>query len=323
MAEKIARLLEREGTGISWADLTFNPWIGCQKVSPACDHCYAEDLATARLGVAWGPGAARRRTAPGNWQKPLRWQKLAAEAGIRLKVFCASLADIMDNAVDDQWRADLGRLIIATPALDWMILTKRIGNAEAMLAAMFPEGVPPNVALGVSIPNQQEADRDIPRAIEVKARLSIRRLFLSMEPLLGPVDLTEWLLCPNARDGLSMDPSTGAYECCRACDWTGLIGDIDLVIVGGESGADARFLRPEWAQSLRDQCASAGVPFHFKQWGEWLPGGQGNPRGVDLNRYPPLIEGEGANAVITAYRVGVRNAAHYLDRIEHREHFHD
>lgn len=293
MHEKIARLLEREGTGISWADLTFNPWIGCQKVSPACDHCYAEGLATTRLGVAWGPGAARRRTAPGNWQKPLRWQKLAAQAGVRLKVFCASLADIMDNAVDDQWRVDLGGLIIATPALDWMILTKRIGNAEAMLAAMFPDGVPPNVALGVSIPNQQEADRDIPRALLIKKRLGIRRVFISAEPLLAALDLTPWL--PH----------------------------IDLIIVGGESGGDARPMRAEWAQSLRDQCAEAGVPFHFKQWGEWLPGGQGNPRGVDLNSYDWLIEGEGANAVIAAYRVGVKNAAHYLDRIEHREHFND
>lgn len=235
MDEKIARLLQREGTGISWADLTFNPWIGCQKVSPACDHCYAEGLATSRLGVAWGPGADRRRTAPGNWSKPPRWNRLAAEAGIRLKVFCASLADVLDNAVDDQWRADLGVLIIDTPHLDWMLLTKRIGNARAMLTAMFPGGVPANVALGVSIPNQTEADRDLPRAISVKAGLGIRRLFISAEPMLGPLALARYL------------PS------------------VDLVIVGGESGRGARSMDDAWALALAAQCRADGVPFHFKQ----------------------------------------------------------
>lgn len=291
MDDKITRLLAREGTGISWADLTFNPWIGCQKVSPACDHCYAESLATTRLGVGWGPGAARRRTAPGNWQKPPRWQRIAAEAGVRLKVFCASLADVLDNAVDDQWRRDLAALIIATPALDWMLLTKRIGNARKMLEAMFPDGVPPNVALGVTIANQEEANRDLPKALSVKAGLGIRRLFVSGEPLLGPLNLAPWL----------------PY--------------IDLLIVGGESGKGARPMEVDWVRALRDQCGAAGVPFHFKQWGEWLPGGQGNPHGVDLNRYDTLIEGTGAKAVEQAYRVGAARSGHLLDRQEHREHF--
>lgn len=287
--EKLKNLIKREGTGISWCDFSFNGWVGCSKVSPACLNCYAEDLATARLGVKWGPGAPRRRTAPGNWAKPPRWNRIAEAAGVRLKVFCASLADVLDNEVEDEWRADLGRLIIATPWLDWMMLTKRIGNARKMLAAMFPDGVPDNVALGVMIANQEEADRDLPKALSVKAGLGIRRLFLSMEPLLGPVNLAPWL----------------PY--------------IDLVIVGGESGKDARELLPEWVQSLRDQCAPADVPFHFKQWGEWLPGGQGNPHGVDLGRYEVRIEG----GLEKAYRVGTKNSGHRLDRREHREHFND
>lgn len=238
MLEKIKALLAREGTGISWTDLTFNPWIGCTKVSPACDHCYAEGLATTRLGVEWGPGAARRRTAPGNWAKPPRWNRIAMEAGHRLKVFCASLADVLDNAVDDQWRADLAAMIIATPWLDWMLLTKRIGNARKMLAAMFPDGVPDNVALGVTIANQEEADRDLPKALSVKAGLGIRRLFLSMEPLLGPVNLAPWL----------------PY--------------IDLVIVGGESGKGARSMPDGWPLALKRQTGEAGVPFHFKQFSQ-------------------------------------------------------
>jgi protein gp37 len=291
MHDKIKRLLEREGTGISWAHLTFNPWIGCQKVSPACDHCYAEELATNRLGVQWGPGAERRRTAPGTWGKVARWNRIAEEAGERLTVFCASLADVLDNAVDDQWRRDLAAQIIATPWLDWMLLTKRIGNARKMLSAMFPDGVPPNVALGVTIANQEEADRDLPRALSVKAGLGIKRLFVSMEPLLGYVDITRFL------------------------------SGIDLVIVGGESGKDARPLEPVWARAIRDRCAQARVPFHFKQWGEWLPGGQGNPHGVDLGRYEIRTLGEDANKVITGYRVGTKKSGHRLDGREHREHF--
>jgi protein gp37 len=235
MDEKIERLLKREGTGISWADLTFNPWIGCQKVSPACDHCYAESLATTRLGVAWGPGAERRRTAPGNWSKPPRWNRYAGEAGVQLRVFCASLADVFDNAVDDQWRRDLAAVVLQTPNLLWMLLTKRIGNAREMLESMFPAGVPDNVALGVTIANQAEADRDLPRALAIKQGLGVRRLFLSMEPLLGPVDLTRFL------------------------------SGIDLVIVGGESGRGARSMPDDWALQVKRRCAQARVPFHFKQ----------------------------------------------------------
>lgn len=238
MNEKIERLLEREGTGISWADLTFNPWIGCQKVGPACDNCYAETLATTRLGVEWGPGAERRRTATGNWAKPVRWNRYAGEAGVRLKVFSASLADVFDNAVSDDWRDDLAFLILATPHLDWMLLTKRVGNVRDMVERMWPEGsTPPNVALGLTIANQEEADRDLPKGIAVKQGLGIRRLFLSMEPLLGFVELGRYL-------------KTGA---------------VDLVIVGGESGKNARSMPAYWVDAIKVSCSHHGVPFHFKQ----------------------------------------------------------
>lgn len=233
--DKVKRLLDREGTGISWTDLTFNPWVGCTKISPACDNCYAESLATSRLGVEWGPDAKRRRTAPGNWSKPPRWNRIAAEAGVRLKVFCASLADVFDNAVDPLWRLDLGTLIVATPHLDWLILTKRIGNARKMLESMFPDGVPANVALGVTIANQEEADRDLPKALSVKSGFGIGRLFISAEPLLSTLDLRRYL--PH----------------------------VELLIVGGESGRGARSMPDEWALDLREQCFRWGTPFHFKQ----------------------------------------------------------
>jgi protein gp37 len=279
-------------TNIEWADATFNPWEGCQKVSPGCDHCYAE-ARNARYGGGaapnWGPGAPRRRTSIANWNKPLKWNREAAafaEAhGRKQRVFCASLADVFDNAVEPQWRADLFDLIDRTPNLDWLLLTKRVGNVTPMLAAMGRECLPVHVMLGASIVNQEEADRDIPKLLATAA--SIR--FLSMEPLLGPVDLSNLIYvkmeCPNFEGddgyGPAADPETGSYECCRTCDFTGVtsVTAIDWIIIGGESGKGARPMHPDWARSIRDQCAAAVVPFLFKQWGEWLPASQTGANG--------------------------------------------
>lgn len=237
----IAALLKREGTGISWADLTFNGWMGCTKVGPACDGCYAEDLMGtqgSRLKrVGWGPGEPRLRTSPGNWAKPLRWQRVAAAAGVSLTVFCLSLGDWADKEVDDQWRLDLAEVIRRTPNLRWLLLTKRIPNVAAMLRAMFPEGVPANVWLGITVVTQAEVDRDLPRAIATKKALGIKRLFLSMEPLIEAVTIRpEWL------------------------------ADVDQIIVGGESGKHPRRMPRAWARSLLAQCRASGhTRFHYKQ----------------------------------------------------------
>lgn len=246
-----------ENSAIEWTDHTFNPWEGCQKVGPGCDHCYAETR-NARFGggVAgnWGPGAPRRRTSASNWRKPLRWQAGAtaffAAHGRRQRVFCASLADVFDNAVDPAWRADLFALIEATPDLDWLLLTKRIGNVDKMLREVTNKQVMMrNVWLGATIVNQREADRDIGTLVSLPARVR----FLSIEPLLGPISLQFTLR--QVLPGQSYP---------RPIDHRG----VDWVIVGGESGAGARPMHPDWARSLRDQCAAAGVPFLFKQWGE-------------------------------------------------------
>lgn len=254
MPPLVQGLLKREGTGISWTDLTFNPWIGCTKVGPPCFNCYADTMMGGKgetpvagegrrlRRVAWGPGQERQRTSKDYWKRPLRWQRVAAAAGVTLDVFCASLADWADNEVDDRWRLDLADVILKTPNLRWMLLTKRIPLVERYLRAMFPQGVPPNVALGITVAEQPEVKRDLPRAVAVKSRLGIRYLFLSMEPLLGPV-----ILPPE------------------------LLANIDLVIVGGESGRNPRPMHPAWALALMQQCLAAGVAFHFKQWGEWLP----------------------------------------------------
>lgn len=317
-----------ENSKIEWCDHTFNPWIGCTKISPGCDHCYAEAMMDTRLSRArWGAGQSRVRTSAANWREPVRWNvahsEFFAAHGRRQRVFCASLADVFDNAVPEIWRWDLLRLIHNTQNLDWLLLTKRIGNARAMLnaaaAATLDDFVGagtwdvapwPNVWLGATIVDQQEANRDVPKLLATPARVR----FLSMEPLLGPVDLSAVASkpCPNAVDGLSMDQETGAYECCRGCDFTG-IGDewgIDWVIVGGESGRGARPMHADWARSLRDQCAAAGVPFLFKQWGEWL----GSHQDGDPNHQP--IELNGTDFSI---QVGKRAAGRLLDGRTHDE----
>jgi protein gp37 len=258
-------------TSIEWTrgpngekGFTFNPWYGCTKVSPACDHCYAEGWAKRSGLVKWGPGADRRRSSDANWALPLKWNAEAEHLGVRYRVFCASLADVFDNAVPQEWRDDLWTLIAKTPHLDWLLLTKRIGNAGNMLPVPFDfERMYPNVWIGATICNQEEADRDIPKLLDVPAA----KRFLSIEPLLGPVDLTR--LSPklfaakaNALTGMWKWENGPSKTETPALDW---------VIVGGESGPGARPMSPDWARALRDQCQAAGVPFMFKQWGEWVP----------------------------------------------------
>lgn len=237
-----------EESAIEWTDSTFNPWMGCTKVGPGCDHCYAEALMDTRYGrVEWG--GDRVRTGASNWHNPIRWEKQAtaffAQHGRRRRVFCSSLADVFDNhrSIPDEWRMDLARLIQMTPSLDWLLLTKRIGNAVEMLIMMFPDGVPSNVRIGATIVNQQEWDRDHRKIAQVRVATGTKP-FLSMEPLLGPVDL-------------SIDPAWHRY--------------IGWVIVGGESGDGARMMNPWAAGDLADQCGRAQVPFLFKQWGAWAP----------------------------------------------------
>lgn len=270
-----------ENSKIEWCDHTFNPWEGCQKVGPGCDNCYAE-ARDARFtgGSHWGPGAPRRRTSAQNWNKPLRWNREAAASGTRPRVFCASLADVFDNAVDPQWRADLFELIRATPNLDWLLLTKRPGNIAKMLPADWVDYGWRNVWLGCTVVNQEEADRDIPKLLAVRAVVR----FLSMEPLLGPVDLTiipYGLPIGNAptywdtlQGRLWMPKGTPTWAINPRCTvgdrtYVDLRGYIDWVIVGGESGPHARPMHPDWARNLRGQCDEAMVPFLFKQWGEY------------------------------------------------------
>ncbi len=253
-------------TSISWADCTFNPWWGCDKVSPACDHCYAQAWAQ-RLGMDSLWNGERRFFGEGHWQEPRRWNDAARKAGKRARVFCASMADVFDNhEALPRVRERLWQLIRETSYLDWMLLTKRIGNARSMLPPDWGDGYS-HVWLGATVINQEEADRDIPKLLSVPAAVR----FLSCEPLLGPLDLNNvrgqcWAMTQR------MDALTG--EANPSLEGIAPKAKLDWVIAGGESGSKARPTHPDWFRSLRDQCASAGVAFHFKQHGEWLPGTQ-------------------------------------------------
>lgn len=334
-----------ENSAIEWTDHTFNPWEGCQKVGPGCDHCYAETR-NARFGGGtapnWGPGAPRRRTSPGNWRKPLAWnadaRRFAEEHGRKQRVFCASLADVFDNAVDPAWRADLFALIDKTPNLDWLLLTKRIGNVPAMVRELGRETLPVHVWLGATVVNQAEADRDVPKLLAAPAVIR----FLSMEPLLGPVNLRS-IKAPRydfePEDSLELDWRFDALEVGDYYWFDGEHGQpgdsgdgpyrddrIDWIIVGGESGPGARPMHPDWVRSIRDQCATASlhgddapVPFLFKQWGEWMPDPNGD-RCLDIaGRNMPNVEPCGSNGdgTVRIARVGKKAAGRLLDGVTH------
>lgn len=282
-----------ENTKIEWATHTQNFWIGCTKCSAGCAHCYAEEMMDKRYGrVAWGKGQERALTSDANWLKPLAWNRAAKEAGacinpylrdernppgsaaLRPRVFASSLSDVFDEEVSDEWRDRMFAVIHATPYLDWLLLTKRPHKARDYMTkareqfiiearnAMQGTKLDPiyraSVALGIShfpnwhniwagtsVENQDAADKRIPELLKVPAKVH----FLSCEPMLGPVDLSYWMDYDDA------DPFR------RTPTW---------VIVGGESGKDARPMHPQWARDLRDQCQKAGVPFFFKQDGSVL-----------------------------------------------------
>lgn len=241
-----------ENSGIAWTDHTFNPWWGCQRVGPGCDNCYAATLDKRTGGDYWDGDKAPRRTSLPNWNKPRRWNKKAEESGVRQKVFCASMADVFDNRIPSEWRDDLWALIRETPMLDWIIVTKRIGNVRKMLPPDWGCGYQ-NVWLLITVVNQDEAARDCPKLRNTPA--AIRGL--SVEPQIGPIDFAEF-----PREDW---PNPG---------WATELESLDWVICGAESGHGRRPFSNDWARLLRDQCNAMDVAFFLKQ----IPGD--TPRGV-------------------------------------------
>lgn len=289
-----------ENTKIEWADHTLNWWTGCEHVSPACDHCYAEAWA-ARAGRMF---SERRATKEATRRQALKWEANAAgfalEHGRRQRVFVNSLADVFDNKVPQAWRDSLFVMIRATPSIDYLLLTKRIGNAKRMLPADWGDGHP-NVWLMATVADQSEASRDITKLLAIPARVH----GLSIEPMLGPIDLRGLFHCCPTHD------FDGGF-CVQDCgDWR----RIDWVIAGGESGSKARPSHPDWFRSLRDQCTNAGVPFFFKQWGAWLPIDQPEARGYQCDDRSCHEWGKG----LASIRLHKAAAGRLLDGREHNE----
>lgn len=226
---------------IEWTHHTFNPWWGCIKVSAACDNCYAE-LWAKRMGhQLWGRDSSRRFFGETHWREPVIWNQEASQTGRRERVFCASMADVFERRAElNNERVKLWSLIENTPNLDWLLLTKRPQNIHKI--APWGQDWPANVWVGTTVENQGEAEKRLPALLKIPAAVR----FLSCEPLLGPLNLREWF----SRDDF--------YP-------------IDWIIAGGESGPGSRPMHPDWVLSLLAQCQGSNVPFHFKQWGQWVP----------------------------------------------------
>jgi protein gp37 len=261
-----------DNSKIEWTTHTFNPWWGCARVSPGCRFCYADSTAQRYGHQVWRRKGPRRMLSDANWKKPLRWNREAETAGVRARVFCASMADVFEDHPDVvEPRARLWPLIEQTPWLDWQLLTKRPENVVEM--APWANGWPANVWLGTSVENQEWANRRLPVLREIPAKIR----FLSCEPLIGPVDLTAIRVGDARMWGI---------------DW------VDWVIVGGESGAKARHMDVGWALSLVEQCRDRDVPVHVKQLGSvWARGmfwagervSTTDPKGGDWTRWPSAL----------------------------------
>lgn len=276
-------------TGIAWTDHTFNGWWGCSRTSRGCRFCYAADLSKRFDGGTslWGKHTPRRVMTDHTWNNPIRWNRAAERAGVPAKVFASSMADVFeDHPQLPDLRTRLFELIENTPWLIWQLLTKRPQN----IAGMVPwgtDGWPPNVWIGASLESQRFATERIVPLLGLKGA-AVR--FLSVEPMVGPVDLRT---VPYQGDtGYDLDVLSGRYRR-RGGRWTDGIGSllfafglaglatIDWVILGGESGPRPDRMAPEWARTVRDQCAYARIPFFMKQAGsalaaEWGATGKGH-----------------------------------------------
>lgn len=308
-----------EGSKIEWCHHSFSGWWGCAKVSPACDNCYAErDAGRYQPGrILWGVDAERRAFGDNHWNEPLRWNRRAAARGERYRVFVNSMADTFDKNAPPGARERLWGVIAACPSLDFLLLTKRIGNAPKMVPAAWMEGGwPANAWPGSSVVTQEEVDRDVPKLLELPARVR----FLSCEPMLGPLDLRHGLQagrCQSRGGGDDRGPLRCGLPAGHGDEHTALIetsapwfragGGLQWVIAGGESGPKARPLHPDWPRGLRDQCAAAGVAFLHKQNGEFASVSE--------------VAGEGAHHTFpdgaTVRRVGKKLAGRLLDGVQH------
>ena len=308
-------------THIEWTDATWNPVTGCTRVSPGCVNCY----------IDWAPPfrvEGRHFTdRDGN-----RSHAIGATTGVRLhpdrldwplrkrswrgkRVFVCSLADLFHDDVPDEYIARVFAVMALTPEVTYQVLTKRPARMRSLLASGTFAGMVwrdvddlswplPNVWLGVTVEDQERADQRIPILLDTPAAVR----WLSCEPLLGPVNLP---VCRCLGVGSIAHGRHWPDTVCDQCDGSG--SQIDWVVVGGESGPNARPMHPDWARSLRDQCAAAGVPYLFKQWGEWVTEEQA-PEDITL---PAVSWRHLGDAEPPVWRVGKKRAGRLLDGIQH------
>lgn len=248
-------------TKIAWTDSTMNFWWGCQKVGPGCDHCYAEAVDKRAGGDPhWGPGVARRRTSISNWNDAYRWNRNAEQFfmmhGRRQRVFASSMSDIFDNAVPLEWAHDAFKVMEDCNRLDWQPLTKRVGMVEKRIPDRWHDNWPRHVGLMITCVNQEEADRDMQKLIDLKNTFDIPWVGVSYEPAQGPIDFREWL-------------------------W-----DLDWIIFGGESGAGWRHCDLSWARSVRDQCKGQRTKFFMKQVADFRPVEAQIPGDLMIREFP-------------------------------------
>lgn len=345
-----------EGTNISWCDATINWWIGCTKVSPACDHCYAENLMDTRYGrVEWGaPGkgnGTRVRTSPSTWNDPIRWNRKAERDGTRPFVFSSSLSDIFDKVVPHEWRRDAFDVMRRTPHLVYLLLTKR----PQLIVRLSEEagGLPLNAAIGTTVEDQPRVEINIPHLLQAAAELHPLFTFASCEPLLAPINLRHINL--GGDPAIYLDALTGHHQTgVSAAGFPNIqaaaatlprlpkaLPPLGWAITGGETDQGKHRARPTPCgafQSVRDQCAMTSTPYHHKQNGEYLAWSQFTAAGIDddpeITRFDTMEWHEGrwenigrpmwCDTVDGAIddeqcvgRVGKKRAGRLLDGVEH------
>lgn len=324
-----------DGTKIEWTDATWNVVNGCSVVSPGCKHCYAMKQAH-RFPVRQG---LTQKTAGGMvWTGEIRFNEALLDQPLRWKrprkIFVCAHGDLFHEKVPIEWIAKVFNVMAEAPQHIFQVLTKRPDRLRQIMNGpkhhglwshkLWHRSVLPNVWLGTSVEDQQRANERIPLLLDTPAAVR----WLSMEPLLGPIDLIH-VEDSTVFPGTSVSALTGwgGWDYPRPGPQSGL-PSIDWVVLGGESGPGARPMHPDWARSIRNQCREAQVPFLFKQWGEWVPSGEAS---VDVGRhsmeelrfYPDRNVWDGTMSAAqvalpdTMNRVGKRNAGRLLDGAQH------
>ena len=282
-------------TGIEWTDETWNPVTGCTNISPGCDNCYAEKITNRFKLHPWGQVTMHedRLVQPSKWKTPR-------------KIFLCSMGDLFHSDVPWDFIEQVFITMVNNPQHTFQVLTKRPGRMEWWINnywlptfASVSNQLPPNIWIGTSVENEKYA-----RRLNCLAKIPAAVRFVSYEPALGPVDFTKWLR-PSAvtvhadleRPGVAEAVASIAQAAFRR-QW-----GLSWVIAGGESGPSARPAHADWFRAVRDQCQAAGVPFFFKQWGEWAPNGE-------------MIPGQ---ELISMVRVGKKAAGALLDGREWRQ----